>query len=90
MRDHGIRPKTGVFQQQWRETMRAIVIALSTLLLGAGLLSSTNAQSVDLRRDPPTGGHGGKLNDKYLAGHAGGRLGIDGTKSVLSGVRRHS
>ena len=54
-------------------------IALPILLLAAGLLSSTSAHAVDSL----TGGHGGKLNDKYLAGHAGGRLGIGGTEPVV-------
>ena len=61
--------------------MRMIIISLSTLLIVASLLSSTGAQAAP---DLPTGAHdrSGKLNDKYLAGMAGGRLGIGGNESV--------
>ena len=61
--------------------MRVIVITLSTLLTVASLLSSTVAQAAP---DRPTGAHdrSGKLNDKYLAGMAGGRLGIGGNESI--------
>ena len=52
--------------------MRMTAIALPILLLAAGLFGSTSAQA---------GGNG--LNDKYLSGRAGGRLGIGGTESVV-------
>ena len=75
--------------------MRAIAVALSTLLLGAGLLSSAGAQAATTQgcsRDSlpaatkiPSGviqlAEGGKLGDRYLAGRAGGRYGIGGTES---------
>ena len=74
--------------------MRAIAIALSTLLTGAGLLSSAGAQAATAQgysgdhvlpaANIPSGvqlAGGGKLADRYLAGRAGGRYGIGGTES---------
>jgi hypothetical protein len=58
--------------KHWRDAVRMTAITLPILLLAVGLLSSTSAQA---------GGNG--LNDKYLAGRAGGRLGIGGTESVV-------
>jgi hypothetical protein len=57
--------------KQWRDAVRVITVALSTVLTVAALLSSTGAHA---------GGNG--LNDKYLSGRAGGRLGIGGTESI--------
>jgi len=78
--------------------MRAIVIALSTLLLGAGTLSAASAQATTTQ-DPvpaattmPSGviqlaesnqRSAGKLGDKYLDGKAGGRYGIGGEESKI-------
>jgi len=61
--------------------VRVITIVLSTVLTVATLLSSTGAQAATER---PTGAHdrSGKLNDKYWAGMAGGRLGIGGAESI--------
>ena len=82
--------------------MRAMALALSTLLFGAGLLGSDAAQAATTQGYPadptsaatriPSGviqlagsyfNSPGKLNDKYLAGKAGGRYGIGGSESVV-------
>ena len=60
--------------------MRVIIIALSTVLTVAAVLSSTGAQAAT--EQPAEHDRSGKLNDKYLAGMAGGRLGIGGTESI--------
>lgn len=72
-----------------------IAIALSTLLIGAGLLSSAGAQSattaapMSAATKIPSGAiqiagsfqnSTAKLGDKYPAGQAGGRYGIGGTE----------
>jgi hypothetical protein len=73
--------------------MYANAIALSALLLGAGLLGTPSAQaglaagghgSVQTAAVTSTAGviqlaAGGKLGDKYMSGKAGGRYGIGGT-----------
>jgi hypothetical protein len=76
--------------------MHAIVIALSGVLLGAGLLSASDAQA-RLPSDSSIAGaaqpaseqqvapllqlaDGGKLADKYMAGKAGGAKGIGTNK----------
>ena len=73
--------------------MHANAIALSALLLGAGLLGPPSAQaglaadehgSAQTATVNSTAGafqlaDGGKLGDKYMSGKAGGRYGIGGT-----------
>jgi hypothetical protein len=78
--------------------MHAIGLALFALMLGACLLSSAGAQAAtSYSANPatttmPSGviqlagsyfNSPGKLNDKYLAGKAGGRYGIGGSESVI-------
>jgi hypothetical protein len=52
---------------------------LSALLLIGGLMSSVEAAPPDRHHSPGLN----KLNDKYLAGESGGRLGVGGTESVV-------
>jgi hypothetical protein len=75
--------------------MRAIAIALFTLLLGAGM-SSAGAQAATMEghsADPTFAANGtasrgiqlaagAKSGDKYMSGRAGGRYGIGGHESV--------
>jgi hypothetical protein len=77
--------------------MRANTIALSALLLSAGLLSSVGTQAAITRvssvdpvpaatrapSDTMQFADGGKLNDKYMVGKSGGATGV-GTKSAKS------
>jgi hypothetical protein len=82
-------------QQQRSDAMRAIAIALSTLLLGGALLNAQGAQAAKTQHYPLTAAKmpagvirlaesnqksPNKLADKYLAGQAGGRYGIGGTE----------
>lgn len=74
--------------------MRTNAMALSALLLGAGLLSSAGAQAAITHGSSagpaptatgvPPGAtkltDGAKAGDKYLSGKAGGRYGIGGTE----------
>jgi hypothetical protein len=73
-----------------RNTMRANTIALSALLLGAGLLGSVGAEATATQGYSPdpvlavTGvpsdtlqlADGGKLNDRHRAGRTGGANGL--------------
>jgi hypothetical protein len=73
--------------------MYANALALSALLLGAGLLGPSSAQaglvageygSAQTAPASSTAGviqlaAGGKLGDKYMSGKAGGRYGVGGT-----------
>jgi hypothetical protein len=70
--------------------MRAIVVALFTLPLGAGLLSPADARAAAthgysaaaMPAPPPSGAvrlaDGAKGGDKFMSGRAGGRYGIGG------------
>jgi hypothetical protein len=80
--------------------MYANVIALSALLLGAGLLGASSAQAATpdssvVGPAQPASEHsaaalirladGGKLADKYMAGKAGGAKGIGSQKGKKGG-----
>ena len=83
--------------------MYANVIALSGLLLGAGLLSASGAQAgltsdssivgtVQPASEQPAApltqlADGGKLADKYMAGKAGGAKGIGTDKGKKDGKK---
>jgi hypothetical protein len=74
--------------------MRAIAIALSTLLIGASPLNSIGAQAATTQgysaapvlattripSDTIQLAAGNKAGDHYLAGRAGGRYGVGGTE----------